>query len=303
MACRDDSNRSLCAYRLLAMSDHPPPRPKMPSLPPPRPPSTKPAANVAAPPLTPTVPAEPPTPNVAVAPPTANVPVAPATRSTGSSEIPPPIVFPDSATPPLGIPRVKSFESHPLNAIRDLVPSWQQWRLAAVCVLSAAAVGFAVGRSSAPTASRASSATSHDPSCPDPTPHPTNVTAIAPPRAVEKVPTTEVPTSPVEVQSPPPATSAAPDLADQLATEKAIARAMGRGSRRAATCRGAGSPAGVAHMTVTFLPSGEVKTATVRGAPFAGTADGECIVSKFRPLRVPPFAGENVTVKKDLTLE
>ena len=157
MACRDDSNRSLCAYRLLAMSDHPPPRPKMPSLPPPRPPSTKPAANVA--------PAPPPT-SVAPAPPPASVAPAPASRSTGSSEIPPPIVFPDAATPPLGIPRVKSFESHPLNAIRDLVPSWQQWRIAAVCVLSAAAVGFAVGRSSAPTASRASSATSHDPSCP-----------------------------------------------------------------------------------------------------------------------------------------
>ena len=267
------------------MSDHPPPRPKMPSLPPPRPPSTKPAANVAP------------------APPTANVAAVPPTRSTGSSEIPPPIVFPDAATPPLGIPRVKSFESHPLNAIRDLVPSWQQWRIAAVCTLSAAAVGFAVGRSSAPTASRASSATSHDPSCPDPTPHPTNVTAVAPPRAIDKIATTEVATSPVEVQSPPPATSAAPDPADQLATEKAIARAMGRGSRRAATCRGAGSPAGVAHMTVTFLPSGEVKTATVRGAPFAGTSDGECIVSKFRPLKVPPFTGENVTVKKDLALE
>ena len=237
------------------------------------------------------------------APPTPNVAPTPATRSTGSSEIPPPIVFPDAATPPLGIPRVKSFESHPLNAIRDLVPSWQQWRIAAICVLSAAAVGFAVGRSSAPTTSRASSVTSHDPSCPDPTPHPTNVTAVAPPRTIEKVATTEVATSPVEVQSPPPATSAAPDLADQLATEKAIGRAMGRGSRRAATCRGAGSPAGVAHMTVTFLPSGEVKTAIVRGAPFAGTADGECIVSKFRPLRVPPFSGENVTVKRDLTLE
>jgi len=257
------------------MPDHPPQRPKLPSLPPPRPPSTRPTANVA------------PTPTA---------------RSTGSSEIPPPIVFPDASTPPLGIPKVKAFESHPLNALRDLVPSWPQWRIASACIVTAAAVGFVVGRSSAPSL-RTTGASSHDSSCPDPTPHSPSVTAVAPARNIERVATTEVPTPPVETQNPAAATSATPDLADPVAAEKAIAKAMGRGARRAASCRGAASPSGVAHVTVTFLPTGEVKTATVRGAPFAGTADGECIVSKFRPLKVPPFAGENVTVKKDLALE
>jgi hypothetical protein len=56
-------------------------------------------------------------------------------------------------------------------------------------------------------------------------------------------------------------------------------------------------------VTATFLPSGEVKSAIVRGAPFAGTAEAECIAKWFRPLRVPPFTGENVTARKDLTFE
>jgi hypothetical protein len=54
---------------------------------------------------------------------------------------------------------------------------------------------------------------------------------------------------------------------------------------------------------VTFGPTGEVKTATVRGAPFAGTVEGECIAGKFRSLRVPPFSGDNVTVRRLVTLE
>jgi hypothetical protein len=78
---------------------------------------------------------------------------------------------------------------------------------------------------------------------------------------------------------------------------------MSRGAKRAASCRGASSPSGTAHVTATFLPTGEVKSATVRGAPFAGTVEGECIVSKFRPLRVPSFMGENITAHKDFALE
>jgi hypothetical protein len=258
----------VCALRLLAMPDHPPKPPK-PSLPPPRLPLPK---------------------------QTSPEPRTPTTRASGSSEIPPPIVLSDSPTPPLGVPKVAAFEPRAIEPWRDHVPSLDQWIIAGACVLAAAAVGFAVGRSSVRASPPAMSAATQHAACPEATNHP----SVVSPASEGHV---ETPSTSAESPAPSPVTSAAPDPADQLATAKAIARAMTRGSRRAASCRGAASSSGTAHIAVTFLPSGDVKTATVRGAPFAGTAEGECIVGKFRSLRVPPFTGDNVTVHKDLALE
>jgi hypothetical protein len=140
--------------------------------------------------------------------------------------------------------------------------------------------------------------------CPDPAARPASA---AQPTMREIVaspePRVEPAPAPTVSVTAPPTASSAPDPADQQATEKAIARAMSRGAKRAASCRGASSPSGTAHVTATFLPTGEVKSAIVRGAPFAGTAEGECIVRWFRPLRVPPFTGDNITAHKDFSLE
>jgi hypothetical protein len=205
----------------------------------------------------------------------------------------------------LGVPKVAAFESRAIGAWREYLPSFDQWMIACACVFGAAAIGFIVGRSSAPATMPAMTDMAQRTVCPDPTHHPS--LASQPTGVRDLAPTTEArieaPSPSAENPSPSPEPSAAPDPAAQQATEKAIGRAMSRGSRRAASCRGATSPTGTAHVTVTFLPTGEVKTATVRGTPFAGTAEGECIVGKFRPLRVPAFTGDNVTVKKDLTLE
>jgi hypothetical protein len=98
---------------------------------------------------------------------------------------------------------------------------------------------------------------------------------------------------------------AAAEEAEQ-GTRKGIARAMAGAATRAAVCRADASPPGTARVIVTFLPTGEVKRATVRGAPFAGTVEGQCIADKFRSLRVPPFGAdgaENVTVRKVVTLD
>jgi hypothetical protein len=98
---------------------------------------------------------------------------------------------------------------------------------------------------------------------------------------------------------------AAAEEAEQ-ATRKAIARALAGAATRAAVCRADASPPGTARVLVTFRPTGEVMTAAVRGAPFAGTVEGQCIAEKFRSLRVPPFGGEgadNVTVRKVVTLD
>jgi hypothetical protein len=182
------------------------------------------------------------------------------------------------------------------------MPTAGQWKIACASMLAAAGVGFAIGRMSASASAPSSRAAAASAACaestprlPDPVPPPTTVA-----RVVEKPPTIapEQATAPIENAVP-----GGTDAADQAAAEKAIAKALGRGARRAATCRNATSPSGTAHVTVTFLPSGEVKTAVIRGAPFAGTSEGECVVGKFRPLRVPPFTGDAVTVRRDVTFD
>ncbi len=72
---------------------------------------------------------------------------------------------------------------------------------------------------------------------------------------------------------------------------------------RASSCRKPADPSGVAQITITFAPSGRVTTALVSGPPFAGTPTGGCIASTLRSARVPPFAGEPVTVRKTVTIQ
>jgi hypothetical protein len=55
-------------------------------------------------------------------------------------------------------------------------------------------------------------------------------------------------------------------------------------------------------VTVTFAPSGNVTSAVVDSAPFAGTPVGGCIAGKFRAAHVPAFSGGNVTVGKSFSL-
>ena len=42
--------------------------------------------------------------------------------------------------------------------------------------------------------------------------------------------------------------------------------------------------------TVTFAPSGRV-TGVVLDPPYAGTAEGSCVIRKFQSVRVPPYTG------------
>jgi hypothetical protein len=54
---------------------------------------------------------------------------------------------------------------------------------------------------------------------------------------------------------------------------------------------------------ITFAPTGRVTTANISGPPFAATATGGCIASTLRKTRVPPFAGDLITVKKTVTIQ
>ena len=63
-------------------------------------------------------------------------------------------------------------------------------------------------------------------------------------------------------------------------------------------------PTGVARVEVTFASSGEVTDAGFADpGSLGGTAVGECILEKFRQLRMPPFEGKAVHVKKAIQVQ
>jgi hypothetical protein len=199
-------------------------------------------------------------------------------------------------------------ESSLARRMRDWFPSWDQWVVAGVCVGAAAVVGFGMGRVGFRTSAHVGAAPASSATCLAPMdrrPADQRAPDHASARALASFETAS--TEPVRVpkNEPSAADMAAAEQAEQV-TRKAIARAMAGAATRSAVCRADTSAPGSARVFVTFLPTGEVKAATVRGAPFAGTVEGQCIAEKFRSLRVPPFSGdgaENVTVRKVVTLD
>ena len=65
----------------------------------------------------------------------------------------------------------------------------------------------------------------------------------------------------------------------------------------------AGGPTGNVRVSVTFAPSGDVIGAVVSGALFSNTVEGECIAAKFRNLHIPPFSGNEIVVRKTVTID
>jgi hypothetical protein len=53
-----------------------------------------------------------------------------------------------------------------------------------------------------------------------------------------------------------------------------------------------GESAGTANVTVTFEPSGKVKTAEIRSGTYSGSATGKCIVKKLMDTTIAGFSGE-----------
>lgn len=92
-----------------------------------------------------------------------------------------------------------------------------------------------------------------------------------------------------------------PSTAPPFSKASAIS-ALGGAASSAGGCKKAGGPTGVGKVQVTFAPSGRVTSATVMGSPFAGTAVGGCVASRFRAAKVPAFAGSPVTVSKSFAI-
>jgi hypothetical protein len=68
-------------------------------------------------------------------------------------------------------------------------------------------------------------------------------------------------------------------------------------------CREKGGPVGKASVVVTFEPSGNVSTATVSDAPFAGTSSGACIAAALKKATIPPFSGLPGSVTKIISIQ
>lgn len=107
---------------------------------------------------------------------------------------------------------------------------------------------------------------------------------------------------PAEPQAPPASTAETPEVTAPFDKAAAIA-ALSSAAAEASSCRKPGDPSGVANVTITFAPSGRVTTANVSGPPFAGTPTGGCIAATLRRARVPPFAGDHVTVSKSVVVQ
>jgi len=105
--------------------------------------------------------------------------------------------------------------------------------------------------------------------------------------------------SDLETEDPNQPPSAPRSTVDHAALQQALVEAEGR----AQSCTSSSSPTGVARVSVTFATTGEAVGAIVSGAPFANTLEGGCIAAKFKALRVPPFTGSEVIVRKSVTIK
>lgn len=82
----------------------------------------------------------------------------------------------------------------------------------------------------------------------------------------------------------------------------AAVSALSSAASQSASCKKIGGPTGSGKVQVKFAPSGRVTSATVTGAPFAGTSVGGCVASVFRRSKVPAFSGSAITVSKSFSI-
>lgn len=99
-------------------------------------------------------------------------------------------------------------------------------------------------------------------------------------------------------EPPPPAPATGAEF-----SKSAAVSALNSAAGAAAACKKADGPTGRGRASVTFAPSGRVTSATVDGAPFAGTSVGGCVAAAFRRASVPPFVGSPVTVHKSFSIQ
>jgi hypothetical protein len=83
--------------------------------------------------------------------------------------------------------------------------------------------------------------------------------------------------------------------------QDAVRQAMIQGAVSAQGCKFAGGPTATVYVYVTFTTTGEVKSARLE--PAFNTPVAQCILSKFRALRIPPVSATDVAAKKIVKIE
>jgi predicted Zn finger-like uncharacterized protein len=116
----------------------------------------------------------------------------------------------------------------------------------------------------------------------------------------KKEPTSSVsePTTPKE-----PKKEEAPAAGTAPFSVSAAQVALTQAATNAAGCKKPDGPTGSGKVQVTFATSGRVTSANVAGPPFAGTPVGGCVAGMFRRAKVPPYAGNPVTVSKSFAIK
>jgi hypothetical protein len=138
---------------------------------------------------------------------------------------------------------------------------------------------------------------SHDsiPASPDTVVQAESAAANAPVNGPSSAPISPPVANQAPAGAPPAARAAKGDFNTQAARE-----ALEDAAARAAKCKTIDTPSGTARVAVTFAPTGHATNAVIESGPFVGTSAGSCVAAKFRNVRVPPFSGESVQVRKSV---
>jgi hypothetical protein len=107
---------------------------------------------------------------------------------------------------------------------------------------------------------------------------------------------------PVETELPDPGATPARG-AKSTVDDDALQTALSQAAQRAKGCYVEGGPKGTVRVSITFASSGDVTGASVQGAAFTNTVEGECIAAKFRALHIPAFTGADFVARKTVTIE
>jgi hypothetical protein len=200
----------------------------------------------------------------------------------------------------LGVLRVVGEgESQPSNAV---MPAPAVLAMAAPRTLSPPPVFERAAPEAEPPVKRTAAKTTNKPSQPS---QPSDVAAKVEPRPrtpahpASKEPAARPAADAAQPKAPalPPPSFAGADLAGEFDRNAAM-QALRDAGDRAHACL-VRVPSGPLRIAVTFARSGAVEGAVVEG-PLAGTAPGACVEAKFRPLRIPPFRGSSLTVRKTI---
>lgn len=68
------------------------------------------------------------------------------------------------------------------------------------------------------------------------------------------------------------------------------------------SCKTPGGPTGAGQVTVTFRGTGVPTSVTLDGPPFANTVVGDCVIAKFRAVRIGQFDGGTVAIHKSFII-